>query len=387
MPFKCPTRKRDGDRKGKAYSIETMILSFVCPANMENYSFNVLQELFNSSENYEKYFPILRGDSYKFETIPFGFSELTARFVVIILEVEKRILYELLTRKMLTVSECLARSQTDKVTMTDQEIVTKLSNYWRDKCVEKVAEDVNVSSYWKQLEATNHIEAVDGLIEQGMNFNCPQIYDDNSRLFNGRGKQDLIYKVPSRKEIKSRGCDECNAPISQLCFLCGLTSRDFEDDEQCNSRQNFSVHTYALNNAAFVDYYLFSIEIINKGTQLNRLKNSLKGVVMTQEGVVGSTIDKKTIFRSLYLQNKYVILDSEMQMQMKSDKPNWTTEAMSRHKKTSTSFREKAEQKKIPEKRSATTTTPTTTKSKKQKVSLEQLANKLLESATPVNSS
>ena len=126
MPLTCSTRRKDGIRKGRPYNIETMIFRFTCPINMEKYSFDVFNELFNSTVHYENYFPLLRADAYRFSTVPFGFTELTARFLVIVLEIGKRILYELLTKNVLLKTECLSRSQGDKITMNDDEIISKL---------------------------------------------------------------------------------------------------------------------------------------------------------------------------------------------------------------------------------------------------------------------
>ena len=84
----------------------------------------------------------------------------------------------------------------------------------------------------------------------------------------------------------------------------------------------------------FIDYYLFSINIVNKGTQLNRVKGELKGTVLNSNGMVDDT-NQRTLFRKLYVENGYVSLDAELNNEV-CQRKNWNEEALERHKKTAT---------------------------------------------------
>ena len=259
MPLSCSTRRKDGIRKGRAFNIETIIFRFTCPINMEKYSFDVFNELFNSTVHYENYFPFLRADAYRFSTIPFGFTELTARFLVMVLEIEKRILYELLTTNVLMKTESLPKSQGDKITMNDDEIISKLHEYWRDKCILKAACDPIISNYWQQIQETDDIiEKTTDFLEEGIKCNTPHLFHHHSRVINKDEEKDLIYRLSSRRQITTKHCVDCNESIPQRCLMCSLTKNAQEpNQEEVNPIDNFSVHRYTLNNSLFIDYYVF----------------------------------------------------------------------------------------------------------------------------------
>ena len=337
MPLTCSTRRKDGVRKGRPYNIETIILRFTCPINMEKYSFDVFKELFKSTVHYENYFPLLRGDAYRFSTVPFGFTELTARFLVMVLEIEKKILYELLTTNVLMKTECLPRSQGDKITMNDDEIISKLHEYWRDKCILKAACDPMISNYWEQIQQTDEIEKTTDFLEEGIKCNTPHFFDDCSRVINKDGEKDLVYKLSSRRQVTTKHCIDCNETIPQRCLMCSLTKNSQEPNhEGINPVDNFSIHRYTLNNSLFIDYYLFSINLVNKGTQLNRVKGELRGTVLNSNGIVDDS-NQHTLFRQLYMENGYLLLDAELNNEQHGIyKKNWNEEALERHKKTAT---------------------------------------------------
>eukprot|EP00112_Aurelia_sp_Birch-Aquarium-sp1_P015903 Seg3562.7 transcript_id=Seg3562.7/GoldUCD/mRNA.D3Y31 product="hypothetical protein" protein_id=Seg3562.7/GoldUCD/D3Y31 len=305
---------------------------------MEVYSFEVLYELFQSTSFYEDYFPTLRGDAHRYDTIPFGFQELTVRNSVIILEVEKRIIYELLTRKLLTAHERLERCQSNRITMCDKEIVLKLSMYWRDKCIEKASAAKGSTAYWTMLNDKNSDEDIEETLERDMYTNTPHIMENTSKMLNGNGELDVVYKVSSRKQERIHQCQACGVKIKPTCYLCNITGEGQGDDIDIG----YSLHRYAVNSSLFTSYYLFSIDIINKGTQLNRLKNSLKGVIVTKNGIINGTLAKSTTFRQLYLNNGYVILDVDLlEEQEPAEVLNWTIETLRRHKKTAATCRKR----------------------------------------------
>ena len=116
--------------------------------------------------------------------------------------------------------------------------------------------------------------------------------------------------------------------------MCSLTKNSEEpNQEEINPIDNFSIHRYALNNSLFIDYYLFSINLVNKGTQLNRVKGELRGTVLNSNGIVDDTT-QHTLFRQLYMENGYVLLDAELTNdQYAMHRKNWNEEALERHKK------------------------------------------------------
>ena len=79
---------------------------------------------------------------------------------------------------------------------------------------------------------------------------------------------------------------------------------------------------------------MFSINIVNKGTQLNRVKGELRGTVLNSNGMLDDT-NQQTLFRQLYVENGYVLLDAELTNDAYQRK-NWNEEALERHKKTAT---------------------------------------------------
>ena len=335
----------DDDSKISTSRMETIILKFTCPCNMEVYSFEVLHQLFNSTQMYEDYFPMLRGDAYQVGNVAFGYQELTVRNCIIILEVELRILYELLTMKLLTRNECLDRCQSNKITMSNAEIVLRLSNYWRDKCIEKASLAKGSTEYWMLLNDKETNDDIEDLLEEQMYKNSPHIIDNSSKILNGSGKLDTIYKTSSMKQEISNTCISCNTIISPRCYICDLTDNHLSSSEILEPARGYSCHRYAVNSGLFSDYYLFKIEVINKGTQLNRLKNSLKGVLVTKEGqVLNSTICQNTNFRRMYLGKSYILLDADLLEAKPAKLPNWTMETLNRHKKTAKKSRKRRRQ-------------------------------------------
>ena len=336
-----------------SYKMETMILHFICPCNMETYSFEVLHQLFNSTQLYEDYFPILRGDAYKMEYVMFGFQELASRTCDIILEVETRILYELLTTKLVTKSECLERGQSNKIIMSNGEVVDRLWKYWRDKCIEKASLAPGATNYWAMLNDKETMEDIEDQLECQMYNNSPHLIEDSSKILNGDGQLDSVYKTSSIKQEISNTCISCNTIISPRCYVCDFSidnnnnntnnNNDGEhDDDLLQPARGYSCHRYAVNSGLFADYYLFKISIINKGTQLNRLKNTLNGVVVTEQGqIMGNMIPKDTRFRQMYLAKNYVILDADLVDRKPCRVPNWTLETLNRHKKTASKSRKR----------------------------------------------
>ena len=399
MPIYCQNRKKkEGDRKGKCYKNETIILSFSCPSNMQVYSFEVLEELFNSTCIYNNYFPTLRGDANVFDTLPFGFEEITLRNTVVILEVEKRILYQLLTEKLLTASECMQKCQSIKITMSDRDIVSKLKIYWRDECCRKAAYASETTKYWSENVALQHHSnnninnnnnnkntdtAAPILLNNSPHLSHEQLIPqcNTSRIVNSDGTMDMIYKeIPSTKmtamyddgddddddddaviikkerddddddDDDSSKCITCGTIIPQTCYICTLNGIDDAEQIQkhrrrrrkyvVNSNKTYkssSIHRYSVNSGLFADFYLFSIEIINKGTQLNRLKNNLKGVVFSSDGIhdTARECNKMTLFRQKYVDKGYIILDVDlMQEKTPPEIANWTEETLKRRQKT-----------------------------------------------------
>ena len=325
-----------------SYKMETIILHFICPCNMERYSFEVLHQLFNTTQLYEDYFPILRGDAYKMEYVMFGFQELACRTCDIILEVETRILYELLTTKLLTKTECLERGQSNKIIMSNGEVVDRLWKYWRDKCVEKASLASGATEYWTLLNDKSTINDIEDQLEAQMYSNSPHFIDDSSKILNADGQLDSVYKTSSIKQEISNTCISCNTIISPRCYFCDFSIDPTDDNDTLEPAKGYSCHRYAVNSGLFTDYYLFKISIINKGTQLNRLKNTLKGVVVTEQGqVMGNMIPKETRFRQMYQAKNYVILDADLIDKQPSKLPNWTMETLNRHKKTATRSRKR----------------------------------------------
>ena len=206
-----------------SYKMETIILHFVCPCNMEQYSFEVLHELFNATQMYEDYFPILRGDAYKMEYVMFGFQELATRMCDIILEVETRILYELLTVKLLSRHECLERGQTNKIIMSNGEVVNRLWKYWRDKCVEKASSAKGATNYWELLNDKETSDDIEDQLESQMYSNSPHLIPNSSKVLNGDGNLDTVYKTSSLKQEISNKCMSCGTIISPRCYVCDLT--------------------------------------------------------------------------------------------------------------------------------------------------------------------
>ena len=313
---------------------------------METYSFEVLHEVFSSTNLYEDYFPILRGDAYKMEYVMFGFQELAARTCDIILEVETRILYELLTSKLLTKTACLERGQSNKIIMSNAEVVDRLWKYWRDKCVERASLASGPTAYWTLLNNKETAEEIEEELESQMYNNSPHLIENSSKVLNGEGKLDTIYKTSSSKQEISNTCISCNTIISPRCYVCDFTidgtTIATNDDDVLEPARGYSCHRYAVNSGLFADYYLFNICIVNKGTQLNRLKNTLKGVVVTEQGqVMGNMIPKETRFRQMYLAKNYIILDADLIDKKPSRLPNWTLETLNRLKKTSTQCRKR----------------------------------------------
>ena len=378
---------------------------------MQVYSFEVLEELFNSTCIYNNYFPTLRGDANVFDTLPFGFEEITLRNTVVILEVEKRILYQLLTEKLLTASECMQKCQSIKITMSDRDIVSKLKIYWRDECCRKAAYASETTKYWSenvtlQHHSNNNINnnnnnkntdtAAPILLNNSPHLSHEQLIPqcNTSRIVNSDGAMDMIYKeIPStkmtaiydddgdddddddddavKKITKERDDDDddddddnddsskcitCSTIIPQTCYICTLNGIDDAEQQQkrhrrrrrrrrdckcvVNSNKTYkssSIHRYSVNSGLFADFYLFSIEIINKGTQLNRLKNNLKGVVFSSDGIhdTARECNKMTLFRQKYVDKGYIILDVDlMQEKTPPEIANWTEETLKRRQKT-----------------------------------------------------
>ena len=395
MPIYCHNRKKkDGDRKGKCYKNETIILSFSCPSNMQLYSFEVLEELFNSTCVYSNYFPTLRGDANVFDTLPFGFEEITLRNTVVILEVEKRILYQLLTKKLLTATECMEKCQRVKITMSDRDIVSKLKIYWRDECCRKAAYAPGATNYWKKVVSLQHHHhhhnnnnnndddadrTASVLLNNNPHMSQQQLFPTSniSKIVNSDAELDMIYKeIPSTKmdviennnkssimnnddDVLCWNCVTCGTTIPTTCYICSLNGIDNEQQQQHRKQHRqqqeqqqqqqsstTSIHRYSINSGLFADFYLFSIEIINKGTQLNRLKNNLKGVVFSTDGIhdTARECNKVTLFRRKYVEKGYVILDVDlMQKRTPPEIVNWTEETLKRRQKTTTAQQQNQE--------------------------------------------
>ena len=146
-------------------------------------------------------------------------------------------------------------------------------------------------------------------------------------------------------------CVTCGTTIPTTCYICSLNGIDNEQQqqhrkqhrqqqeqqEQQQQSSTTSIHRYSINSGLFADFYLFIIEIINKGTQLNRLKNNLKGVVFSTDGIhdTARECNKVTLFRRKYVEKGYVILDVDlMQEKTPPEIVNWTEEILKRRQKT-----------------------------------------------------
>ena len=154
--------------------------------------------------------------------------------------------------------------------MSDKEAAEYLKKIWQNKVIEKATTDPN---YWiKQYEFKNNI-----ITE----------------------KQNIRYE-----------CKVCSSSMSINCDTC--KSRNVEECVCVNE-------SHAINMSLLIDYYLFNIEIVAKGTQLNRIKNPIKGFSFfdrdlddEKDGIFSIEDLKKkqlnlTIFRKEYVYKGYNI--------------------------------------------------------------------------------
>ena len=230
----CLSRKKDNDMKGKIYKNETLLLSFTSPSHLQKHSFFVLDELFNSLDlnlgldKNTQLFPLLRSDGEIVSVYPFGLSEVVTKTHVMVLEIEKRIFHAILLQNNIYSNNEFQSYVNNHKIMSDKEAAENLKKIWQSKVIEKATSDPD---YWvKQYELKNNI-----ITE----------------------KQNIRYE-----------CKVCSSKMTINCDTC--QTKNVEECVYVNE-------SHAINMSLLIDYYLFNIEIVAKGTQLNRIKNQIKG--------------------------------------------------------------------------------------------------------------
>ena len=145
-----------------------------------------------------------------------------------VLEIEKKIFHAILLQNNIYSDNEFQSYVNNHKLMSDKEAAENLKKIWQNKVIEKATTDPD---YWiKQYEFKNNITTE---------------------------KQKIRYE-----------CKVCSSTMSSNCNTC--QTKNVEECVYVNE-------SHAINMSLLIDYYLFSIEIVAKGTQLNRIKNQIKG--------------------------------------------------------------------------------------------------------------